>query len=81
MKKALRFVLTLKFLKRCQTLLSDNTFPFCELLNMHSKAKMEVSRLYNINYLQCHQGIIPCTRECVPRGVAVRDGSVTHMNS
>lgn len=44
---------------------------------MHSKAKMEVSGLYNINYLQCHQGI-PCSRECVPRGAAVRDGCHKH---
>lgn len=55
MKKNLSVAFTLKFLNASQTLLSNNTFfHSVNSLNMHSKAKMEVSILYNIKYLQHH---------------------------
>lgn len=44
---------------------------------MHSKAKMEVPRLYNIKYLQCHRGISH-SWDCAPRGAAIRDGCHKH---
>lgn len=48
---------------------------------MHLKAKMEVSRLYNINYLQCHQAIFLVLGSVFREELLLKRWFVTNMNS